>query len=87
MTSITEDKLRPILDLIQKTRKKAGLVGRPFALGLATETRDGELMKIISGNRETFVKDGAVSFVWREKATRSKAIVCNEELTVSVDTP
>jgi hypothetical protein len=80
-----DDELKNIKLLIKETRRKAGLLGQPYVLGLATVTRVGDLIRIIKENAELFRQEGAIKLDWREGATRGKSVICNEELIVTVD--
>ncbi len=66
---------------------KAGLANKPFTLGLVTDHRESELISLLRTQTDKLKQFGVVSFEWREKASRGKAIIYNEELIVSADAP
>lgn len=76
--------LQDAISLVEETLYRAKLQGKPFILGLLTETPDGLLNSVLRDNEDAFKELGAVLIDWRDDALRGKKMIAGEELLVSV---
>lgn len=76
--------LKQVVELVEETRFKANLVGKPFALGLLTESPNGILAETLRESEGEFQKLGADLLEWRDDALRGRDKIAGEELLVSV---
>lgn len=80
----SEQILREAIELIEETRTKAKLSGKPFILGLLFESSDGPLVRALRQHEGEFKKLGATLLEWRDDALRGRAQIAGEELLVSI---
>lgn len=80
----SEQMLKEAIALIEETRTRAKLSGKPFALGLLFESPDGPLVKVLRQHEGDLKKLGATLLEWRDDALRGRAQIAGEELLVSV---
>lgn len=76
--------LQETITLIEETRARAKLSGKPFVLGLLFESSDGPLVQALRQHEGEFKKLGATLLEWRDDALRGRAQIAGEELLVSI---
>ncbi|MBP5867915.1 hypothetical protein [Streptomyces scabiei] len=80
----SEQILKEVIALIEETRARAKLSGKPFVLGLLFESSDGSLVKVLRQHEDELKKLGATLLEWRDDALRGRAQIAGEELLVSI---
>ncbi|WP_280483558.1 hypothetical protein [Nocardia farcinica] len=79
-----QDTFQQAVELVQETRERAKLGGRPFVLGLLVESENGQLAAVLRAREEELNAMGATSIEWRDDGLRGRSVIGEEELYVSV---
>lgn len=83
--STSEDEiLSATTALVEETRLRAKLNGRPYVLGLLVESHTGRLADVLRAHEDSFREAGATLLEWRDDGLRGRALIGGEELLVSV---
>lgn len=81
--------LSKLLEHISTQRVRAKLTDQPFDLGIATDTKESQVLPIIrdEANMKLLQDIGLQNYIWHNDALRSSLMIAGENLLVSICRP
>ena len=81
--------MQDILIHVGEQRTRAKLMDRPFQLGIVTDKRPSQILKLVHSKEiEATLKEiGMTRYKWHDDALRSNLRLAGEELLISICSP
>ncbi|MBP7767252.1 hypothetical protein KA068_01900 [Candidatus Saccharibacteria bacterium] len=78
-----------ILEHVAVERRRAKLTDKPFDLGMMTDVRPSQILKLVSSDAcmSSLKEIGMVEYKWHDDALRSELRIAGENLLISICSP